>query len=839
MKIFISVFTTFLISFNLLGQNLKSPEEFLGYAPGHKFTFSHQVVNYITHATESSNKAQLLKYGETNEGRDLHLVFISSPENIHNLEEIRRNNRISTGLEGGTISRKHLPIVWLSYNIHGNESASTEAAMSTIYTLLSANKPNVDQWLSEMVVVIDPCENPDGRDRYVNWYKQTRGSNYNPDPEAWEHHEPWPGGRFNHYLFDLNRDWAWQTQKETKARIKVYHQWMPHVHVDLHEMGVNSPYFFGPSAEPFHDVITTWQREFHQISGKYNSKYFDENGWLYYTSEVFDMFYPSYGDTWPTYNGAIGFTYEQGGSGRAGLGVITYSGDTLMLKDRHDHHYTSSLATIEAAYDNREKLISEFKSYFKEGREKGVGEYKTYLIKKNGNKDKLMAFLKMLDNQQIDYGYPKFSGKSKSFSGFNYQEGKNSSIEIGKEDIIISAFQPQSRMVKVLMEPKSNFSDSLTYDLTAWALPYVFNLETYALKEKIEVDKSEINFDSQNSINPENTYAFFVEWKDFQDVKFLAALINNKIKTRFTQEPFQADGKWYGRGTLIITKKDNLQLNGTFGKKVLEIANQIGTKIIASSTGLVTEGKDLGSSSVGLIHAPRVAILNGDGVTPTAFGELWYYFDQELNYPVSIINTHDLSKSSLYDKDVLILPSGRLSKFSTTFYEFLRKGGKIIAIENSVEIFAGENGTLLSEAKKNMEAEEKEDNNINMLKKYGNRERKNLSESVEGSIFKVYLDNTHPLAFGEGEQTFLMKRNSKVYPYLPEGGWNVGVFKDDSYVSGFVGYKMKKKSKNTLAIGTERYRGGNIIYFSDSPIIRGFWHSGKLLLGNAVFFVGQ
>ncbi|WP_020532759.1 M14 metallopeptidase family protein [Flexithrix dorotheae] len=839
MKILSALLILSLVYVNLSGQNLKSPEEFLGYSPGSKFTFSYQVVNYITHATEHSDKAKLLKYGETNEGRELHLVFISSPENIQDLENIRKNNRISTGLEEGKISGKQLPIVWLSYNIHGNESVGTEAAMSVIYTLLAGNQPKIDKWLSEVVVVIDPCENPDGRDRYVNWYKQTRGSNYNPNPETWEHNEPWPGGRFNHYLFDLNRDWAWQTQKETKARIKVYHQWMPHVHVDLHEMGVNSPYFFGPSAEPFHDVITPWQREFHQISGKYNSKYFDKNGWLYYTSEVFDMFYPSYGDTWPTYNGAIGFTYEQGGSGRAGLGVITSSGDTLTLKDRLDHHYTSSLATIEAAFDNKDQLISEFENYFNEAREKGIGEYKTYLIKQNGNSDKIKAFLQMLDNQQIIYGYPKLIGKSKSFSGFSYQEGKVSNVEIEEEDLIISAYQPQSRMVKVLMEPQSNFSDSLTYDLTAWALPYVFNLETYALKERVDVTSAEINFNNQNATPSSNTYAFFVEWKDFQDVKFLAALINNGIKTRFTEEPFQAEGKWYDRGTLIITKKDNLHLNGQFVNKVLEVANQTETKVFASQTGLMSEGKDLGSSSVGLIHPPRVALINGDGVSPTAFGELWYYFDQELNYPVSIINTKDLSLSSLFDQDILILPSGRLSKFSSTFYQFLRNGGKIIALENSVEIFAGENGTLLSAAKKNMEAEEKEENSINLLKKYGNRERKNLSESVEGSIFKVSLDNTHPLAFGETSQTFLMKRNSKVYPYLPEGGWNVGVFKDDSHVSGFVGYKMKKKSKNTLAIGTESYGSGNIIYFSDSPIIRGFWHSGKLLLGNAVFFVGQ
>ena len=239
-------------------------------------------------------------------------------------------------------------IVWLSYNIHGNEPASTEAAMKVLYALVDPSNAETKQWLQNVVVVIDPCQNPDGRDRYVNWYNNAVGKNFNADPQSREHDEPWPYGRTNHYNFDMNRDWAWQTQKEMQQKLKLYNDWLPQVHVDLHEQEYDAPYYFAPAAQPYHEVITQWQRDFQVQIGKNNAKYFDANGWLYYTKQIYDLFYPSYGDTYPTYSGAIGMTYEQGGID-AGLGIKTSTGDTLTLTDRIAHHYTASMSTIEVS----------------------------------------------------------------------------------------------------------------------------------------------------------------------------------------------------------------------------------------------------------------------------------------------------------------------------------------------------------------------------------------------------------------------------------------------------------------------------------------------------------
>ena len=358
MKSRVLILLTIIISSSLFSQNIQSPKEFLGYELGTQFTRHHKVVDYFTYVSNKLDNVVLEKYGETNERRPLYVSYISSKKNIENLEQIRLNNLGQTGLKPA--SDNSIAIVWLSYNVHGNEASSTEASMQTLFELVTEKK----NLLENTLVIMDPCINPDGRDRYANWYNQVKSNPYNADQNAKEHREPWPGGRANHYLFDLNRDWAWATQIESTQRLKVYNKWMPHIHVDFHEQYINNPYYFAPAAEPFHEIITDWQRNFQVQIGKNHARYFDENGWLYFTKESFDLLYPSYGDTYPTYMGAIGMTYEQAGGGMGGLGVDTDHGYELTLVDRVAHHKTTGLSTVEIASENALKLNTEFKKFF-------------------------------------------------------------------------------------------------------------------------------------------------------------------------------------------------------------------------------------------------------------------------------------------------------------------------------------------------------------------------------------------------------------------------------------------------------------------------------------------
>ena len=389
-KLLLITFT--ILSFVNVKAQVKSPSDFLGYELGSQFSRHADVVDYFKYIAENSPLVTYHTYGKTNERRPLTYVVISTKENLGNIEEIRKNHLRQTGILDGTATTDKA-IVWLSYNVHGNEASSTEASMKTLYNLITEKQ----DWLKNTIVIIDPCVNPDGRDRYANWYNQVKQTPFSTSQDAAEHYEPWPGGRPNHYLYDLNRDWVWATQVETQSRLKIYNQWMPHIHVDFHEQGINNPYYFAPAAEPFHDIITPFQRDFQTRIGKNNAKYFHKEGWLFFTKESFDLLYPSYGDTYPTYMGAIGMTYEQAGHGRGGLGIKTDQGYILTLKDRIEHHFTTGISTIEMASQNAQELSQEFSNYFSNLDRK----YQTFAL--NGDKDKIDALKELLDRHEIKY----------------------------------------------------------------------------------------------------------------------------------------------------------------------------------------------------------------------------------------------------------------------------------------------------------------------------------------------------------------------------------------------------------------------------------------------------
>ena len=468
----ISIFFTFVAN----AQKLLSPDEFLGYKLGDRFTPHYRMVDYFTHVSETMPNVEFKQYGETFEHRPLMYAVITSQENFKNLEQIRTDNLKRTGLKEGTPSGDKKAIVWFSYNVHGNEASSLEASMQTLYELANPANANAQEWLKNTVVILDPCINPDGRDRYVNFYTQYFNRPANRDNDGKEHHEPWPSGRTNHYLFDLNRDWAWGTQKETRHRLKIYNEWMPHVHVDFHEQGYNSPYYFAPAAEPYHEVISPWQREFQVIIGKHNAKYFDEKGWLYFTKEIFDLYYPSYGDTYPTFNGAVGMTYEQGGGGSGGLSITTKEQDQLTLKDRLTHHKAAGLATLEITSKNATRVVEEFEKYFRENLTNPSFQYKTYIIKAGNNIDKINQLTEWMDLQAISYGHP---ATGKSMRGFDYQNQITTSFNLSLDDLVVNIYQPKSRFITTIFEPQSKLVDSVTYDITAWNLMYAYNLKAY------------------------------------------------------------------------------------------------------------------------------------------------------------------------------------------------------------------------------------------------------------------------------------------------------------------------------------------------------------------------
>ncbi len=822
---------------------LQSPAEFLGYELGSRFTRHHRVVEYFKYVDDLSANVKVTQYGETNELRPLIYAVIASPENFANLEQIRQDNLKRAGVLEGTPSGK-VAIVWLSYNVHGNEASSLEASMKTLYELVNPANAKTKEWLKNTVVIMDPCINPDGRDRYANFYNQYGNMPYNSSGDAKEHREPWPGGRANHYLFDLNRDWAWLTQKESRARIKIYNEWLPHVHVDFHEQGYNNPYYFAPAVEPYHEVISSWQREFQTMIGKNHAKYFDEQGWLYFTKEAFDLYYPSYGDTYPTYSGAIGMTYEQGGGGFGGLSITTREGDPLTLKDRLTHHHTTGLSTIEITSQNATRVLDEFEKYAKENLNNPASPYKTYVIKGDNNADKINRLTKWLDSHSIKYGHP---AAGKVTRGFDYQTQTTGTANVSTEDVIINIYQPKSRFITTLFEPVSKLSDSATYDITAWNLMYNYDLKGYALNERINVGKAYQPKAVDNSATAAKPYAYIFKYESLRDVEFLAALLSKNIKVRAAEKAFTVAGQSFEPGTLIVTRRNNESVDD-FDNAVKKLATEKERKIFTTTTGFVDRGKDFGSSSIMYLKAPAVAVLIGEQTSSLNAGEIWHFFEEQLHYPITQIGTEYFSSIDLNKYDVLVVPEGRYRMFDEGTLDrvssWVSGGGRLIVIANALTSFAEKKGFALKayaneEEKKEAEKKEKEAREKEALVRYEEADRKQLSDAISGAIYKVTLDRSHPLAFGMKEFYYTLKTNELRYGYL-QNGWNVGVIKGNAKpVQGFAGYRINKKMSNSLVMGVEQKGRGNVVYFVDNPLFRNFWESGKMIFSNAVFMVGR
>ncbi len=815
-------------------QTISTPDAFLGYKLGSKFTVHYKIVNYFESVAKAlPEQIKLEKYGETNEGRPLLMAVIATKENLKRIDEIRKNNLRLTGLLKDKPGDLNTPvIVWLSYNVHGNEPSSSEVSMKVLYEILSGTNASLNEWMKNTVVIIDPCLNPDGRDRYVNWITQVSGKFSNADINAREHDEPWPGGRTNHYNFDLNRDWAWQTQIESQARLVKYQQWMPQIHCDFHEQSPNSPYYFAPAAEPVHEAVTQWQKDFQVTVGKNHAKYFDANGWLFFTKQYFDLFYPSYGDTYPLFNGSIGMTYEQGGNNSGGTSIALENGDTLTLADRIDHHFATSMSTIEIASANAGKLLSNFKKYFDESNGGTNIIYKSYVIKntKNGN---ISALKNLLQKNEIIFG---FATSNNSVKGYNYFSQKEENFTLQKNDIVINGAQPKASLLKVLFEPQPKLNDSATYDITAWALPYAYGLQTYATKEIIPSIAAE-NVNVSSASTNTNAYGYVVGYNSFNETKLVSALLDENIKLRFAEAAFVNDDAQYKEGSLLILRKGNEDKMAI----IPSLFNEFKTDFKTLSSGFSQNGFDAGSNKIHFIKNPKVALLTGEGVSASAAGEVWHLFEQQLNKKITLINAKEFDNTDFKSYNTIIIVDGNYNflknkEAASGLREWVRDGGRLIAMENAVKQISGLDwGIKLKKL-----PEDKTDTALGYtaIKKYAEREKESVTNNIPGAIYKMELDNTHPLGYGYPNYYYSLKLNENAYEYLRDG-WNVGVIRRTQPVAGFVGIKVKENLKDAVLLGELPMGRGSVVFFADNPLFRSFWENGKMLFTNAVFFVGQ
>ncbi|MBI3578781.1 MAG: hypothetical protein HY089_05135 [Ignavibacteriales bacterium] len=837
---------------------IPSPKSVLGYTIGERFTDFRNLEKYIDKLVPSSDRVKRLYYGETNEHRPLQVLIISSPKNLSRLDEIKSANKkltdprtIKSKTEADEIIKSLPAIVWLSYGVHGNESSSPEAAMATAYQLCAGMDARTMNILENAVVIIDPAVNPDGRERYVQWVNSTTGAKPNINPDAVEHSEPWPGGRTNHFYFDLNRDWAWQTQKETRGRIPLYREWMPHVHVDFHEMGYTSTYFFFPATKPFHTTLPAEVKKWGEIFGKGNAEAFDKIGSSYYVAEDFDLFYPGYGDSWPTFNGAIGMTYEQAGHSRAGLAIKKPSGEVLTLRSRARNHFTTSIATLETAVKNRQEKISDFYKFWESGLNSG-DHIKGYLIKEGKDPNRAARLISTLLRQGIEVHQLQ---ETAQIQAQEFYATKPTKENFPAGTYFISTQQPHSRLAKALLEPTPTVKDTFYYDVSAWSLPTSFGLSAFSTETALPQSAKKLSEAPRAQgkiIGGKASVAYLIPWETNDAFKLVWQLLEKKYSLSVASRSFETANRKFTPGTVIATvglNRDSLHID------IEQLTTQYGIEIYAVNSGLTEKGISLGSNHVDPIKKPEIAIITGAPVSSNDYGELWFLLEQELGISFTGIRATELTDLDLSKYDVIIFPDGGnyQSVFDSAKVDKLKRwvqsGSVLIGIEGGAQFLSKSKSGITSAILKSEKKEEdksKEEKDQEKAKKelakhqtlYEKEEQARI-ERIPGTIFKVFVDNTHPTGYGYDNDLYVLKGDAVPFE-LSDVGHNVARFTRDSLQIS--GYSPKEKSKRIADSGyilDFRVGRGHAVLFTESITFRMFWNGLPKLLMNSILFLPQ
>ncbi len=691
---------------------IPSIEKALGFPPGEKLATAAEIGRYFEALSVAAPaRIKLFDYGKTWEGRRLFFAAVSSESNLRRLEEIKAgvrklsDPRVTSAAAAKPLIESMPAVISLAYGVHGNEISSPEAAMMTAYHLLAArNDKLVAEAMANVVVLIDPLQNPDGRDRFVFNFEQTRGLEPDPSPAAAERAEPWPGGRSNHYLFDMNRDWFALTQPETRGRVKYMLEWRPLIAVDLHEMGTESSYFFAPGAAPYNPHLTAEQKEQMTWFGKNNAKWFDKFGYSYFTREVFDEFYPGYGASWPWYYGGMGMTYEN--ASVRGL-VVRRRDDTLYtFKESVKRHFVASVSTCEAASANRRALLERYYRYQQTAIEEGQKEAtKEYILARRGDVtavDKL-AYLLVEHGVEVKQASGAFKNGGKEFPTGSYVAG---------------AAQPRKRFLRAVLEPnipmetaflaeqerrrKKRLPDEI-YDLTGWSLPMLFGVESVSATEVSAGDFKPVTgtYQPKGSVTGRAEVAYLVPWGTQAAGRFLTAALRAGLRAETGQKGFTQAGRKYPSGTLIIQVRQN---PSSVHETVARLAGSTGAEVVATDSSWVDEGINFGSNSVVTLKKPAVALLWDEPTSSSAAGATRFVLERQYGYPVTALRTSSLGRADLSKFHVIILPASGSGGFaqeiappvSERLKAWVRNGGTLLAVGNALSFLTSPQVGLLS-----------------------------------------------------------------------------------------------------------------------------------------------
>ncbi|MEO0463426.1 MAG: M14 metallopeptidase family protein [Pseudomonadota bacterium] len=826
--------------------------ETLGHAPGTRITSPAEAMEYLRALEQAApDRVKIVKYGETWQERPLHYVILTAPENMARLGAIQAD--LANVGAGRPSNGAALPVTWLTYSVHGNEISSTDAALMMAYQLLAAQSDaRVEQIMRDSIVVIDPVQNPDGRARFVNHFRSNVGIQAMGDRQAAEHDETWPSGRVNHYMFDLNRDWFTLSQPETRGKVKAIRDWNPVVVADIHEMGGDSTYFFSPAADPINPNITDAQRRAYAVIGRNNARYFDAAGQPYFTREVYDLFYPGYGDTWNTHQGAIGSTYEQASS--RGLVFDRRDGTVLTYADGVRNHFITSFGTAEAVAQNADRFLSEFATYRRDNAQgaAGRGAYVIDLAKRRWNAE---ALGRRLAAQGIDVIR---RGGSASVCGRAYPQGY----------IAVPQAQPAARLVRSLLDRNTELPRQFIaeqerrrgqdlrhelYDVTAWSVGLMSGVD---VQECASVPSGEPLSDGA-AIAPVSAgagdFAIAVPWTDSGQARLVTLALREGIEGRVTDEAFTAEGREFPRGTVLFAAKANEEGALT---RIEALAAEVGAQTVRMQSSWVEDGPNLGSRSFVRLTLPKVAMAWDDGVSQLSAGAMRYVLEQRLGLPVTPIRTFRFPGVDFSEYDVVIIPEGSPARVMgprglSNLRTFVQGGGVVVAVGRSLDAFTRGDNPMLAvtrEAALGRDLSEPEGENGGSLTKASEieseaeyreliQDQRALPDTLPGALLNVVADTDVFLSAGYDDGGVVNATGSSVYtPLSRANGLNAVRFAsaDNLIASGYVWVENQRQLAFKPYMMAQPTGQGLTIGFAHDPATRAYLDGLDLLIANAV-----
>ena len=804
---------------------MPTPEQFLGYAIGSHHTRHDKLVEYIKELDKLSDRIAVQIVGETYEHRQQIAAIYTSAANHSRLEEIRKAH-LAGQITGAT---ENIPLViQLGYNVHGNEPSSSEAAMLTAYYLTASEDPETLQWLDQMVILMDPNINPDGRDRHSNWVNMHKANPPVADPIDREHTEVWPGGRFNHYWFDMNRDWFLAVHPETRNRLRFFHYWRPYVQTDHHEMGSNSTFYFDPGKSSSNnpvvpeDLYNTIYPKF----GQYFSQALNQIGSMYFTKEAFDKLYPGYGSSYINFYGGAGFLFEQASS-RGHLQETSTIPLTFAFTIRNQ--FVSSLTTIRASLAEKALLLKMRAAFYRSSAETAKkSPVKAYVFGDVNDETRTKAFVDLLLMHYIDVYEVE---KTEVYNGQRFEAAKT---------YVVPVDQPNYIMIRSVFEKGITYTDSLFYDASTWSLIHAYDLPYAELRTAPSKGKKITSVTQTASQVERSNYVYVFDLRDYNAHKAIYQLQSKGVIVQSAFRPFTATiagtQKTFGYGSVIIPVQLQKISTDSIFKAVSDAGKNSNLKIYSLGSAYNTGGIDLGSGYVRTLRTPQVMMLVGQGVAATEAGEIWHLLDQRIGMPITKLDITNFVRADLHRYNTIIMVSGSYTVFDKPATDklklWLQNGGTLITLKT-----AGEWAIKQGFTKEKLVAADTIKPKITPRFNYDNAVDIEGAKALGGSIFAVDLDTTHPIGFGTTNRKISIYKNGQTI-FLPSTNIysTVAQYTNNPLIGGYLHAASLKKIKTNAAIVVGGEGNGRVILFADNPNFRGTWYGTNKLFLNALFF---